>query len=98
MDNEPVIARRQVKIVNTYGLHMRPSSKFVKLASSFQSEVWVHFGGRKANGKSVLDMTSLAAERGTTLELEASGPDAEQVIAALAELVAAGFHMDDEGA
>jgi phosphocarrier protein HPr len=98
MDNEPVIARRQVKLVNTYGLHMRPSSKFVKLASSFQSEVWVHFGGRKANGKSVLDMTSLAAERGTTLELEASGPDAEQVIAALAELVAAGFHMDDEGA
>jgi phosphocarrier protein len=43
-------------------------------------------------------MTTLAAERGTTLEIEASGPDAEQAVAALAELVKAGFHMDDEGA
>jgi len=98
MENDTGISRRQVEIVNTYGLHMRPSSRFVKLASSFQSEVWVHFEGRKTNGKSVLDMTTLAAERGKTLELEARGPDAEQAIAALAELVAAGFHMDDEGA
>ena len=42
-------------------------------------------------------MTSLAAERGTMLDLEARGPDAAQAIAALAELVAAGFHMDEEG-
>ncbi len=98
MENDAGIARRQVEIVNTYGLHVRPSSRFVKLASSFQSEVWVHHEGRKANGKSVLDMTSLAAECGTMLDLEARGPDAELAIAALAELVAAGFHMDDEGA
>lgn len=98
MENDADIARRQVKIVNTHGLHMRPSSKFVKLARSFQAEVWVHYGGSKANGKSVLDMTGLAAERGTMLDLEARGPDAEQAIAALSELVAAGFHMDEEGA
>jgi len=98
MENDAGIARRQVGVVNTYGLHLRPSARFVKLASSFQSEVWVHYGGSKANGKRVLDMTSLAAERGATLELEARGPDAQQAIAALAELVAAGFHMDEEGA
>ena len=97
MEKDAGIARRQVEIVNTHGLHLRPCTRFVKLASSFQSEVWVHYGGRKANGKRVLDMTSLAAERGTTLDLEARGPDAEQAIAALAELVAAGFHMDEEG-
>ncbi len=98
METGPVTAHRQVKIVNTYGLHMRPSSKFVKLASSFQSEVWVHFRGTRANGKSLLDMTSLAAECGTTLDLEARGSDADQALAALAELVAAGFHMEEEGA
>jgi len=98
MENDAGIVRRQVEIVNTYGLHMRPSNRFVKLASSFQSDVWVHFGGRKANGKSVLNMTTLAAERGSTLDLEARGPDAEQAIAALAELVEAGFHMDEEEA
>ena len=67
-------ARREVKIVNTYGLHLRPSSKFVKLASGFQSDVWVHLRDTKANGKSLLDMTTLAAECGTTLEIEASRP------------------------
>ncbi len=97
MENDAGIARRQVTIVNTYGLHMRPSTRFVKLASSFQSDIWVHFGGNKANGKSVMDMLSLAAERGKTLDLEARGPDARQAIAALGELVEAGFHMDDEG-
>jgi phosphocarrier protein len=91
-------ARREVTIVNTYGLHMRPSSRFVKLASSFQSQVWVHFRGTKASGKSILEMTCLAAERGDILELEAQGPDAEAALTTLAELVAAGFHMDDEAA
>ena len=98
MENGSDVSRRRVKIVNTYGLHMRPSSKFVKLASSFQSEIRVHFREATANGKSLLDMTSLAAEFGTTLDLEARGPDAEAALAALAELVAAGFHMDEEGA
>jgi phosphocarrier protein len=98
MDEGPVVARRQMKIVNTYGLHMRPSNQFVRLASGFQSEVWVFHGGRKANGKSLLEMTMLAAECGTLLEVEARGPDAEQTVAELAELVAAGFHMEEEGA
>ena len=97
MENDAVIARRQVKIVNTYGLHMRPSSKFVKLASTFQSDIRVHFRGTTANGKSLLDMTSLAAERGTLdLRLEVLTPN--PCSAALASLVAAGFHMDEEGA
>jgi phosphotransferase system HPr (HPr) family protein len=98
MEGDVPAARSQVTIVNTYGLHMRPSNRFVKVASSFQSEIWVYFRGTKANGKSLLEMTCLAAERGHTIEIEARGSDAEQALAALADLVAAGFHMDDEGA
>jgi phosphocarrier protein len=98
MENGSRAMRRQAVIVNTYGLHMRPSTKFVKLASSFKSDVWVHFEGKKANGKSLLEMTTLAAQRGATLELEAQGPDAEQALAALSDLVAAGFHMEEDGA
>ena len=98
MESAAGLARREVTIVNTYGLHMRPSSRFVKLASSFQSTVWVYFRGTKASGKSLLEMTCLAAERGDTLEIEALGADAEAALGALAELVAAGFHMDDEAA
>jgi phosphocarrier protein HPr len=96
MEDSRDMARRRVRIVNGYGLHMRPATRFVTLANSFRSEVRVDFQGVKANGKSLLDMTCLAAECGTTLELEALGPDAEETITALAELVAAGFHMTDE--
>ena len=98
MQQDAGVARRQVKIVNTYGLHMRPSSKFAKLANSFQSDIRVHFQGTTARGKSLLEMTTLAAECGATLDLEAEGPDAEEALNALAELVAAGFHMDEEKA
>jgi phosphocarrier protein len=97
MDGDgPVTTRRQVVIVNAHGVHMRPSVKFVKLANSFQSELWVHYRDAKANGKSILEMTGLAAECGAELELEATGPDAEALLDALAELVAAGFHMEEE--
>jgi phosphocarrier protein len=96
MDDDRPMARRRVWIVNGYGLHMRPANKFVALANSFRSEVRVDYRGVKANGKSLLDMTCLAAECGTALDLEALGPDAEEALAALAELVAAGFHMTDE--
>jgi phosphocarrier protein HPr len=94
--DEPIISRRRVEIVNAYGLHMRPADKFVRLANSFQAEVWVHHGETRANGKSILDMASLAAECGTTLDLEARGPDGAEALAALADLVAAGFHMMEE--
>lgn len=96
MDDGRPTARREVRIVNTYGLHMRPSTRFVTLANTFESEIRVNFQGVRVNGKSILDMTGLAAERGTMLDLEAQGLDAEKALDALAELVAAGFHMDEE--
>ena len=92
----PATARRRVEIVNAHGLHMRPAGKFVGLANSFRSEVRVFYRGTWVNGKSILDMTTLAAECGATLNLEARGSDAEEALAALTELVAAGFHMEDE--
>jgi phosphocarrier protein HPr len=96
MEDSRAMARRRVRIVNGYGLHMRPATRFVTLANSFQSEVRVEFRGVQANGKSILDMACLAAECGTTLDLEALGPDAEECLDVLAGLVAAGFHMTDE--
>ncbi len=96
MDDGPETACRRVQIVNAYGLHMRPATKFVALASTFQSEVRVEHQGTWVDGRSLLEMTCLAAECGTTIGLEARGPDAEQALDALAELVGAGFHMDYE--
>ena len=97
MSHDPPVVRRQVEIINPLGLHMRPADKFVKLALQFQSEVRVIHNGNAINGKSILDLTSLAAECGTRLDLEARGADADRAIAALAALVEARFHETDEG-
>jgi phosphocarrier protein len=88
---------REIQITNRLGLHLRPASKFVKLANSFASEIRVHHLGRTFDGKSILDLTSIAAECGTSMQLEAAGPDAPAAIDALAALVQAGFHEDDDG-
>ena len=76
------VARRQVGVSSEFGLHLRVADKFVKLANSFQSEVWVQCKGIIANGRSILSLLSLAAECGTMLALEAQGCDAEAAVAA----------------
>jgi phosphocarrier protein HPr len=98
MSQDPVqVARRQVEITNALGLHLRPADKFVRLANRFRSEIRVYHEGHENNGKSILDLTTMAAERGTTLDLEARGPDAEAAVDALAELVLAQFYENEEG-
>jgi phosphocarrier protein len=91
------VVRRQVELTNSYGLHLGPAGKFVKLASRFQSEVRVIHNGNEINGKSILDLTLLAAECGTKLDIEARGPDAGEAIEALSKLVADQFHDEADG-
>jgi len=98
MSHDPSVARREVEITNEYGLHLGPAAKFVKLASRFQSEIRVHHDGKVINGKSILDLTLLAAECGTRLDLEALGPDAVAAIEALAKLVMAQFREGEDAA
>ena len=97
MSQQSSISRRQVEIINALGLHLRPANQFVKLAEQFEAEIKVRYGDRVCNGKSIMDMMLLAAEQGSRLELEATGPDAEAALSALAGLVAARFHETDDG-
>ena len=97
MSEGPAVARRQVEVLNVLGLHLRPALKFVELALKYQAEVRIHYNGNDFNGKSILELTSLAAECGTRLDLEARGPDAPAAVQALAELVSAQFHEDENG-
>jgi len=93
------IARRQVGVSNSLGLHLRVADNFVKVANAYQSEVRVHCKDIIANGKSILSLLSLAAEYGTMLALEAQGCDAEDAVAALANLISAQAHRsEDQGA
>ena len=78
-------------IVNSLGLHARPAAEFVKTSARFQSNVVVRKDGLEVNGKSIMGMMMLAAERGSELYIRAEGDDAEAALAALVALVAAGF-------
>jgi len=83
---------RSVQIVNRLGLHARPAAELVKLASRFKAEVWIEKDGLEVNGKSIMGVLMLAAERGSHLVIRAEGTDAEAALGALAELVDQGFH------
>ena len=86
----PVI-EREATIVNQEGLHARPAARIVRLASSFTSEIEIAKDGVGVNGKSIMGVMMLAAECGSSITIRANGPDAEQAVEALAELVASGF-------
>ena len=82
---------RQATIVNQEGLHARPAARIVRLASSFASDIELAKDGVDVNGKSIMGVMMLAAECGSSIIIRAKGPDAEQAVQALAELVASGF-------
>lgn len=79
------------KVVNRAGLHARPAAELVKLAGGFKSEIHVEKDGLRVNGKSIMGVLMLAAEQGSTLRFTASGPDAEDALNALTDLVGRGF-------
>jgi phosphocarrier protein HPr len=82
-----MIMERSVKIVNKNGLHARPAAELVKTASRFQSEITMVRDDLEVNGKSIMGVMMLAAECGAELLVRADGPDAEQAVSAIADLV-----------
>jgi phosphotransferase system HPr (HPr) family protein len=82
---------RTVVVTNPQGVHARPADLIVKLASRFASDIAIVKGRERVDAKSILGILTLAATEGTELSLEADGPDAEQALDALAELVGQNF-------
>jgi phosphocarrier protein HPr len=78
-------------IVNDLGLHARAATVFVRVAAKYESELFVEKGGREVNGKSIMGLLTLIAARGTKIHLRSEGPDGEQQIAALSQLIADKF-------
>jgi phosphocarrier protein HPr len=84
---EKLVRETTVEIKNAEGLHMRPAMQFVDTASRFDCDLIVSNGQTNADGKSIMQMSMLAATCGTRLHLRAEGPEAEQALEALRELV-----------
>lgn len=92
MSTPPV--QTTVRICNQRGLHARASAKFVKLASSFEAEIFVTREGVRVDARSIMGLLMLGAGIGSDIDIEAEGPDADEALKALTELVETKF---DEG-
>ena len=84
---ERVICETEVEIKNADGLHMRPAMQFVDVANRFQCDITVSNIENSVDGKSIMQMSMLAATHGTKLKIKAEGSDAQQAVSALQRLV-----------
>ena len=89
-----MIVKRKLKIKNAQGLHARPASMFVKIANRYEAEITVKKGSESVNGKSIMGLMTLAANCGSTIQIEASGPDAEKAVEELERFLSS--DIDDE--
>lgn len=87
-------ATAQLRIVNKKGLHARASAKFVDTVARFRAEVTVRKDGHEVSGRSIMGLMLLGASLGTSIDISAIGPDANEAVAALSRLVQARFHEE----
>lgn len=78
---------KDIEIINKLGLHARASAKLTQLAAKFQSEVWMTRNQRRVNAKSIMGVMMLAAGKGTTVMLETEGPDEQECMDSLVQLI-----------
>jgi phosphocarrier protein len=76
----------QVMITNKLGLHARAAAKLVHTASAYESEIYVGTEHEEVNAKSILGILTLAATKGTPLNVRADGPDEAEAVRAIVQL------------
>jgi phosphocarrier protein len=85
------MVRKEVEICNKLGLHARAAARFVHTASRYRAQIQIERDGQTVDGKSILGLLLLAATKGATLGIKATGEDEDEAVNALCELVAARF-------
>lgn len=87
---------RELTLLNKYGMHVRPAGLFAKVASRFDADIMVEKDGNSVSGKSIMALMTLEAVAGTVLKVTASGPEAEEALDELEQLVSRRFDIPDE--
>ncbi len=78
---------REVTINNQVGLHARPATFFIQKANEFKSVIWIEKEDRRVNAKSLLGVLSLGIVKGTVINIIADGPDEEEAVDTLTDLI-----------
>ena len=78
---------KKLVIKNEQGLHARPAALFVQIANKYESDILVRKGKQEVNGKSIMGLMTLAAEKNSSIILKVEGPDAEEAMKELEALL-----------
>jgi len=84
----------ELVITNSLGMHLRPAQRLVQTVLKFKCDVFMIKDGQQVNAKSIMGLLTLAASRGTRLEVVCEGEDAEEALQAVVSLVESGFGED----
>ena len=84
----------QVTLLNSQGLHARAAATFVRSLSPFRADVVVRWQNQEVNGRSMLELMTLGAPQGSTLEISVRGPDAEAALSALTQVIKDHFYEE----
>lgn len=87
-------AKKDIIVKNKTGLHARPAAVFVQLANKFESEITIIKDEQQVNGKSIMGILMLAAEKGAKITIIAEGSDAEQAVSELADILSSDIEQD----
>lgn len=82
---------RIVTVPNKLGIHARPAALIVRAAVEFDCDVWVESPEDKVNAKSIMGVMTLAASAGTSITVSADGPEEQEAVEAVAEVIKSGF-------
>jgi phosphotransferase system HPr (HPr) family protein len=81
------LVRKKLTVKNKQGLHARPAALFVQIANKFDSRITVKRDAEKVNGKSIMGILMLGAEKGSSIVIEAEGDDAHLAILELEKII-----------
>ncbi|MFQ5952185.1 MAG: HPr family phosphocarrier protein [Candidatus Omnitrophota bacterium] len=79
--------KREIVVKNKTGLHARPAAIFVQIANKYDSDITITKDDQEVNGKSIMGILMLAAEKGSRVTITANGDDAEEAVNELSEIL-----------
>ena len=82
---------KEIVVQNQVGLHARPATFFIQKANEYKSSIWIERDERKANAKSLLGVLSLGVTKGVSVTISADGPDEEEAVNTLVDMISSDF-------
>jgi len=81
------VIKKELTVKNKQGLHARPAALFVQIANKFDSNITVKRDEEEVNGKSIMGILMLGAEKGSVIIIEVDGPDADEALTELEKVI-----------